>query len=156
MDVPRSDLNQALVPSDTQTAHEPTKENKAPNKDNPKLGILFFILSGLSFAFNFIFAKVIYENKPATTPLQVLAYRSIISTGLMAIKVNRNLKQVMWDGIEGSQWFPLWARVIQGNVTIMINFTSIKFFSLTLVAVVNNFAPLFTVVMAYYLLSERL
>mmetsp|Transcript_20864 Transcript_20864/g.25604 ORF Transcript_20864/g.25604 Transcript_20864/m.25604 type:complete len:106 (+) Transcript_20864:343-660(+) len=41
-------------------------------------------------------------------------------------------------------------------MTIFINFTSIKFFSLTLVAVVNNFAPLFTVVMAYYILSETL
>lgn len=64
-------------------------------------GVLFFILAGFCFALNFIFAKVIYENKPQTTPLQVLAYRSIISTGLMTIKVNRNLKYVCWDSIEG-------------------------------------------------------
>ena len=51
---------------------------------------------------------------------------------------------------------PLWARTIQGNLTIMINFTSIKFFTLTLVAVVNNFAPLFTVVLAYFMLGEKL
>ena len=38
----------------------------------------------------------------------------------------------------------------------MINFTSIKYFTLTLVAVVNNFAPLFTVVLAYWILSEKL
>ena len=41
----------------------------APKKDNPKLGILFFILSGVSFAFNFILAKVIYETKPETSSL---------------------------------------------------------------------------------------
>ena len=45
---------------------------------------------------------------------------------------------------------------MQGNCTIMINFTSIKFFTLTLVAVVNNFSPLLTVVMAYFILNERL
>ena len=38
----------------------------------------------------------------------------------------------------------------------MINFSSIKFFTLTLVAVVNNFSPLLTVVMAYFILNERL
>lgn len=38
----------------------------------------------------------------------------------------------------------------------MINFTSIKFFSLTLVAVVNNFAPLLTVALAALILGERM
>ena len=42
------------------------------------------------------------------------------------------------------------------NITYFINFTSIKFFTLTLVAVVNNFAPLITVVFAYFMLSERI
>ena len=41
-------------------------------------------------------------------------------------------------------------------MTIFINFTSIKFFTLTMVAVVNNFAPLVTVVMAYFILGENL
>lgn len=62
----------------------------------------------------------------------------------------------MYKGIERDQWYPLWARTIQGNITIFINFTSIKFFTLTMVAVVNNFAPLFTVVLAYFLLNEQL
>ena len=74
----------------------------------------------------------------------------------MAIKVNRNLKAVMWDDIGRDQWWPLWARTIQGMFTIYINFTSIKFFTLTLVAVVNNFAPLITVVLAFFILSEKL
>ena len=73
----------------------------------------------------------------------------------MAIKVNRNLKQVMWDDISRDQWWPLVARTVQGNMTIYINFTSIKFFSLTLVAMINNFAPLFTVVLAFFILSEK-
>lgn len=41
-------------------------------------------------------------------------------------------------------------------MTIYINFSSIKIFSLTLVAMVNNFAPLFTVVLAFFILSEKI
>ena len=74
----------------------------------------------------------------------------------MAIKVNRNIKYVCYDSIEAGQWRSLWMRTIQGQMTIFINFTAIKFFTLTLVAVVNNFAPLITVVMAYFILNENL
>ena len=75
-------------------------KSSAPKKDNPTLGVIYFLIAGISFAFNFIFAKIIYESKPQTTPIQVLAYRSIISTGIMILKVNRNLKYVVWDSIE--------------------------------------------------------
>ena len=74
----------------------------------------------------------------------------------MAIKVNNDLKYVCYDGIEKDQWYPLWMRTIQGQATIFINFTSIKYFTLTLVAVVNNFAPLFTVLLACMILHEKI
>lgn len=67
--------------------------------DSPTLGALLFILSGIAWALNFIFGKLIYESKPQTTPLQLLAYRSIISSAILIIIVNRNLKKVMWDNI---------------------------------------------------------
>ena len=74
----------------------------------------------------------------------------------MLIIVNRNLKHVCWDSIEGDQWWPLIARTIQGNATILINFTSVKFYTLTLVAIVNNFSPLFTTILAYFFLRENI
>ena len=125
-------------------------------KDNPTLGVIYRLLGDLFFALNFIFAKIIYESKPETSPYALLSYRSIISTGLMALKLNKNLKHVCYDSIEPDQWYPLWARTVQGSVSIFINFTSIKFFTLTLVAVMNNFAPLITVVLAYMILGENL
>ena len=60
----------------------------------------------------------------------------------------------MWDSIPSDKWHLVWARVIPGNFTIYINFSSIKFFTLTMVAVVNNFAPLVTVVLARIMLGE--
>ena len=38
----------------------------------------------------------------------------------------------------------------------MINFTSVKFYTLTLVAIVNNFGPLVTTLLAYIVLSEKI
>ena len=147
----------ALIDDESKRGEQASKVVAADSgKDNPKLGVFFWILSGVCFALNFIFAKVIYENKPQTTSMQLLSYRAIISTGLMMIKVNKDLKYVCYDSIGSDQWYPLWMRTIQGQLTIFINFTSIKFFTLTLVAVVNNFAPLLTVVMAYFMLEEKI
>ena len=52
---------------ETDTEKEKQKAD-GPKNDNPKLGVTFFILSGFCFALNFIFAKIIYVNKPQTTP----------------------------------------------------------------------------------------
>ena len=90
------------------------------------------------------------------TPMQVLVYRSIISCAILIILVNRNLKNIMWDSIPSDHWYPVWARVIQGNFSVYVNFTAIKFFTLTMVGVVNNFAPLCTVLLAGIILGERM
>ena len=74
----------------------------------------------------------------------------------MLITVNRNLKYVVWDSISGGQWGPLIGRTLQGNITILINFTSVKFYTLTLIAVVNNFSPLITTLLAVMFLKESL
>ena len=99
----------------TKLPEEEVKKAKTEEKkDNPTLGVIFFTLSGITFALNFIFAKVIYVNKPQTSALQVLVYRSIMSTAIMIIMINKNLKHVMWDSIPRDKWYPVWARVIQG------------------------------------------
>ena len=70
--------------------------------------------------------------------------------------MNRQIKHVMYDSIERDQIWPLFARTLQGNFTIFINFTSVKFFTLTLIAIMNNFAPLITVILAWFLLAETI
>ena len=77
----------------------PAEKKLEQKKDNPSLGALFFVLSGVFMTLNFIFGKLIYESSPQTTPFQLLVYRSIISCAIMIITVNRNLKKVMWDEI---------------------------------------------------------
>ena len=62
------ETNTALMINDNESSTAKQEEEKKPvepaKADNPKLGVFFYILSGVSFALNFIFAKVIYENKP--------------------------------------------------------------------------------------------
>ena len=54
-------------------------------------------------------------------------------------------------------WYLLCARVLKGNTTVFYQFNfDIVFLSRTLVSVVNNFAPLCTVVLDYFMLSEKL
>lgn len=51
-----------LVPT---TAVIPTDDKETDkDKGNPVMGVVFFVMAGLAFALNFIFAKVIYESKP--------------------------------------------------------------------------------------------
>lgn len=70
--------------------------------------------------------------------------------------VNRDLKKTVWDSINRNNFMPLFIRVMQANVSVCVNFTSVKFFTLTTTAIVNQTAPLLTTVLAAFLLNEKL
>lgn len=74
----------------------------------------------------------------------------------MAIKLNKDIKYVMYDSINRDNVGALIFRTVQGNLSITIQFMCVKYFSLTTVGVTQNLAPLITVVLAYYILSEKL
>jgi drug/metabolite transporter (DMT)-like permease len=61
----------------------------------------------------------------------------------------------MYDSIDAASVPPLATRVITGNFAIFVNFMAVKFFSLTVVAMVINCAPLVTMVLAAPILGER-
>ena len=64
MDTKDKEINKGILQDQTSV-----EVSEPPKKDNPTLGVIYFILSGVSFAFNFIFAKVLYERNPDFTPL---------------------------------------------------------------------------------------
>ena len=72
------------------------------NEDDHAVGVFWFIMAGFCFALNFIFGKLVYTSQPELLPLQLLTYRGIISTLIMALILNRRIKHVVWDSIEGS------------------------------------------------------
>ena len=64
MDTKDKEINKGILQEQT-----PVEVSEAPKKDNPTLGVIFFILGGVSFSLNFILAKVLYERNPDLTPL---------------------------------------------------------------------------------------
>ena len=46
-------------------------------------------------------------------------------------------------------------RILTGNVAIFVNFMSVKFFKLTVVAMVINCAPILTIILAAPILGEK-
>ena len=70
--------------------------------------------------------------------------------------MNKELKYAVWDSIPRGTSGTLCYRTIQGASTNYINYYTTKFLPLTLIAIVNNLSPLVTVVLAFFVLKERI
>jgi drug/metabolite transporter (DMT)-like permease len=73
---------------------------------------------------------------------------------LLIFWLNKNIKKVMIDDISPDSLPHLAVRIITGNFAIFVNFMSVKYFALTVVAMIINTAPLLTVFLAGPLLKE--
>jgi drug/metabolite transporter (DMT)-like permease len=51
---------------------------------------------------------------------------------------------------------PLFIRMSQNSLSLLITYYAIRYFDLTTVAMVSNLSPMVTVVLAYFMLGERL
>ena len=60
---------------------------------------------------------------------------------LVVLALNKNLKFVMWDNVKKENIGPLLFRVIQGNLTIYIQFAGVKFFTLVTIGVISQLVP---------------
>jgi drug/metabolite transporter (DMT)-like permease len=144
-----------LLTRDTdQLAPEETKPTEKP--DNPRLGILYFCLSGFIFCLNFMCGKVLYEHHPDLSTTQLLVYRSTISIIMLIIYLNKQIKYIMYNSIDAASVPPLATRVITGNIAIFVNFMAVKFFKLTMVAMVINCAPFVSIFLAGPILGEKI
>ena len=74
----------------------------------------------------------------------------------MASIVNKDLKKTVWDSVNRGNVTPLLVRVTTGNMAITINFTSVKFFTLTTTAIVIQTAPVVATLLAVFILKEKL
>jgi drug/metabolite transporter (DMT)-like permease len=109
------------------------------------------------FASNFICAKFLYTNHPELTASQLLVYRSIFSSALVFAMMNVHIKEQMWDSLKGrEEKIGLITRTIQGNISVTVNYITVKYFSLSTVAIIMNMAPFFSLPMAYFFLGERM
>lgn len=119
------------------------------------MGTLYFCLSGFVFCLNFMCGKIIYDRHPDLGANELLVYRSLISIVILSLYLNRNFKRVAFDTVTKSEWPALSVRVVTGNVAIFVNFMAIKYFKLTIVAMIVNCAPILTLILAGPILGEK-
>jgi len=74
---------------------------------------------------------------------------------MLLVYLNKQIKFIMYDSVDAASVPPLATRVITGNFAIFVNFMSVKFFKLTMVAMVINCAPLVTLFLAGPILKEK-
>lgn len=86
----------------------------------------------------------------------MLALRSVIGISFQLLVLNVNLKRAVWDEVGRESVGPLVFRSLQGMVTITINQTITKSLPLTYVFMVLNLSPVATLVLAYFILKERI
>ena len=66
------------------------------------------------------------------------------------------MKKAVWDGVDRKSVCPLVFRSFQGTMTNIINYSVTKYIPLTLIAIVNNMSPLICVILAFFILKERI
>ena len=125
-------------------------------KNNTAKGIFFWCLSGSIFCLNFLCGKLLFNNHGDMDSQQLMVYRSTASIALLVIWHNRNLPEIMYYSVQSDCVKPLVTRVVTGNFAIYVNFMSLKYFPLTLVAMVVNCAPFVQLLLAGPILGERI
>ena len=130
-------------------------EAKAASADAPMEGTLLYILYTVLYSCGFLCATYLYNRNEDLVPFQMLTMRSAFAIGCQIIIYNKALKPAVWDGVDRASSGPLFYRSVQGCISSVINFSAAACIPLTMIAIVNNMSPLVTVILAYFILKER-
>lgn len=74
----------------------------------------------------------------------------------MLLYMGRDTKKQLIDNVTLENFSPLAFRMFQGIFSQFIRYYSMTFFSLSMISVIQKLAPVFTVALAYVVLSEKL
>ena len=70
--------------------------------------------------------------------------------------MGKDTKKKLVDNVTTENFSPLSFRIFQGIFSQFIRYYSMTFFSLSMISVIQKLAPVFTVILAYTILSEKL
>lgn len=124
--------------------------------DNPKMGVLWYVVYSLKLTAILYITKGIYALNPGIEVLQITAMKALISVLILALALNRNLKHVMYDRVDPAAKGALAFKTAQSTASIFISYTAMKYFSVSTVGVVCSLTPLVACVLAWLILKERL
>lgn len=101
-------------------------------------------------------AKLLFINHPELTPWHILTYRSIISSCITVLLLNKNLKKSLYDELPTECIPALAARCVQITLSIQVNYSAIYYFPLTYVNMFQNISPMVVVVLCYLIYNETM
>lgn len=115
-----------------------------------------YLLYTVLMTVNMYVNKMLFSSNPQLTVLQFTFVRAVSSVLLSLLTGIGNLKRELFDSI-GSDVVPsLIFRCLQGTLSVLITFTSIKYFDVSTVGVVCSLTPFFVCLLAYFVLGEKL
>ena len=154
-------------PSDTIT-HSPSAEktNRIRNEglivieeeivDNPRVGVLWYIIYTLKLTGILYITKGLYQLNPGIEVLQITALKAVISVLILLVCLNSNLKYVMYDRVDPDAKGALAFKTVQSTASIFISYNAMKYFTVSTVGVVCSLTPLVACVLAALILKEKL
>ena len=125
-------------------------------KDNPKIGVLWYIIYTLKITAILYITKIIYALNPGIEVLQIVALKSSISSILLLIVFNYKLKYVMYDCIDPEAKWALAFKTVQTTISVFIAYYAIKYFEVSTTGAVCSLTPLVACLLAAIILKERL
>ena len=150
----------------TIVAQEPLIHSNAPPmaannhiediKDNPKIGVVWYMVYTLKMTAILYVTKALYELNPDIQVLHVTSLKAVISMLILMIVLNRKLKHIMYDTIDPESKWALAFKSVQTTLSIFITYNAMKYFSVSTTAVVCSLTPLIACILAAILLKERL
>ena len=125
-------------------------------KDNPRIGVLWYIVYTLKMTTILYITKALYALNPDIEVLQVTSMKALISILILVLVLNVNLKHIMYDRVDPDAKGALAFKTIQSTASIFITYNAMKYFSVSTVGVVCSLTPLIACILAALILKERL
>lgn len=143
-----------IVPESDST--EASSEKAVEVRDNPRLGVLWYIIYTLKMTSILYITKGLYHLNPDLQVLQVTSMKALISVVILAVSLNKNIKYVMYDRVDPDSVYALAFKSSQTCASILIQYNAMKYFSVSTTSVVCSLTPLVACLLATLILREQL
>ena len=100
--------------------------------------------------------KGLYLLNPDIFVFQLTFGKAAISLLVLAIVFNKDLKYINWDSLDPASYGALAFKSIQSVVCIIISYTAMKHFSVSVTSIVCSLMPLFAIILAWIFLGEHI
>lgn len=98
--------------------------------------------------------KAIFTQNPDLSVFQVTFIKALISSLILVVSFNKNIKTIMVDSVDVDSVFALVFKTIQGSVGVLFAYMAIRTFNVSTVGILSSMAPLLVCVLAHFILGE--